>query len=92
MTLGGGVNLTREPRDGHTFECQGEDPLLAGTMVGHVIRAVQSMHVLGHIKHFAVNDQESGRHAVSSEISERAMRETDLLAFRLASRWSSREP
>lgn len=83
MTLGGGVNLTREPRDGRTFEYQGEDPLLSGTMVGHLIRGVQSTHVLGHIKHFAVNDQESGRHAVSSDISERAMRETDLLAFRI---------
>ncbi len=83
MTLGGGVNLTREPRDGRTFEYEGEDPLLAGTMVGHLIRGVQSTHVIGHIKHFAVNDQESGRHAVSSEISERAMRETDLLAFQI---------
>lgn len=83
MSLGGGVNLTREPRDGRTFEYQGEDPLLAGTMVGHLIRGVQSTHVIGDIKHFAVNDQESGRHAVSSEISERAMRETDLLAFQI---------
>ena len=71
------------PRDGRTFEYQGEDPLLAGTMVGHLIRGIQSTHTLGHIKHFAVNDQESGRHAVSSEISERAMRETDLLAFKI---------
>ncbi len=83
MTLGGGVNLTREPRNGRTFEYEGEDPLLAGTMVGNVIEGVQSTHVIGHIKHFAVNDQESGRHAVSSEISERAMRETDLLAFQI---------
>jgi beta-glucosidase len=34
MTLGGGVNLTREPRNGRTFEYQGEDPLLAGTQPG----------------------------------------------------------
>ena len=26
MTLGGGVNLTREPRNGRTFEYMGEDP------------------------------------------------------------------
>lgn len=83
MTLGGGVNLTREPRDGRTFEYEGEDPLLAGTMVGHLIRGVQATHVVGHIKHFAVNDEESGRHAISSDISERAMRETDLLAFQI---------
>src|SRR5690348_9373493 len=34
MTLGGGVNLTREPRDGRTFEYLGEDPVLAGKLVG----------------------------------------------------------
>ena len=33
MSLGGGVNLPREPRNGRTFEYQGEDPLLAGTLV-----------------------------------------------------------
>ncbi len=30
MSLGGGVNLTREPRNGRTFEYMGEDPVLAG--------------------------------------------------------------
>jgi beta-glucosidase len=83
MTLGGGVNLTREPRDARTFEYEGEDPLLAGTMVGNLIKGVQSTHVLGDIKHYAVNDQENGRHALSSNIEERAMRETDLLAFQI---------
>ena len=83
MTLGGGVNLTREPRDARTFEYEGEDPLLAGTMVGNVIKGVQSTHVIGDIKHYALNDQESGRHAVSSNIDERSMRESDLLAFQI---------
>lgn len=83
MTLGGGVNLTREPRDGRTFEYMGEDPLLAGTMVGNLILGVGSTHVLSHIKHFAVNDQEDGRHALSSNLTERAARETDLLAFQI---------
>jgi len=39
MSLGGGVNLTREPRDGRTFEYEGEDPILAGTMVGQMMKA-----------------------------------------------------
>jgi len=38
MTLGGGVNITREPRNGRTFEYAGEDPLLAGTMVGNLMK------------------------------------------------------
>ena len=33
MTLGGGVDLVREPRNGRSFEYAGEDPLLAGTVV-----------------------------------------------------------
>ena len=84
MSLGGGVNLAREPRDGRTFEYQGEDPLLAGTMVGNFVRGVQSQHIIGDLKHYAVNDQESGRTAVNANIDERSMRETDLLAFQIA--------
>ena len=83
MSLGGGVNLAREPRDGRTFEYLGEDPILAGRMVGQVMKGLQAQHVLGDIKHYALNDQESGRNAVNVNIDERSMRETDLLAFEL---------
>jgi beta-glucosidase len=83
MTLGGGVNLTREPRNGRTFEYMGEDPILAGTLVGSRIKCEQAQHVMGDIKHFAMNDQESGRNEVNSVIGKRAMRETDLFAFQL---------
>ena len=81
MSLGGGVNLTREPRNGRTFEYMGEDPVLAGTMVASVIRGTQSEHVIGDIKHYALNDQEAGRNAVNVNIDKRAARESDLLAF-----------
>ena len=83
MTLGGGVNLTREPRNGRNFEYMGEDPILAGTMVGNRIKCEQAQHVIGDIKHYALNDQESGRNEVNVIINERAMRETDLLAFQI---------
>ena len=83
MSLGGGVNLTREPRNGRTFEYMGEDPILAGKMVASVIKGEQAQHVLGDIKHYALNDQESGRNAVNVNIDERAMRESDLLAFEI---------
>jgi beta-glucosidase len=83
MTLGGGVNITREPRNGRTFEYQGEDPILAGTLVGNRIKCEQAQHVIGDIKHYAVNDQESGRNDVDSIIGKRALRETDLLAFEI---------
>jgi beta-glucosidase len=86
MTLGGGINLTREPRNGRTFEYLGEDPILAGRLVGQVMKAEQANHVIGDIKHYALNDQESGRNAVNVNIDERSMRESDLLAFEIGIR------
>src|SRR5271157_1494740 len=83
MTLGGGTNITREPRNGRTFEYMGEDPILAGTLVGNRIKCEQAQHVIGDIKHYAVNDQESGRNEVNSIISKRALRESDLFAFQI---------
>jgi len=83
MTLGGGVNITREPRNGRTFEYLGEDPVLAGTLVGNLMKCEQAQHVIGDIKHYAGNDQESGRNEVDSIISKRALREGDLLAFEI---------
>jgi len=83
MTLGGGINLTREPRNGRTFEYLGEDPILAGKMVGAVMKGLQAQHVIGDIKHYALNDQESGRNAVNVNIDKRSARESDLLAFEI---------
>jgi beta-glucosidase len=83
MSLGGGVNLTREPRNGRTFEYLGEDPVLAGTLVGNRVKCEQAQHVIGDMKHYAVNDQESGRNEVNVIVSKRAMRESDLLAFQI---------
>jgi beta-glucosidase len=84
MTLGGGVNLAREPRNGRTFEYAGEDPLLAGTLDGNMMKCEQAQHVVGDIKHYVLNDQETGRNFVNSIISKRAMQESDLLAFHIA--------
>jgi beta-glucosidase len=83
MSLGGGVDITREPRNGRTFEYLGEDPILAGTLVAKLIEGTQSAHVIGDIKHYAFNDQESGRNSVNITVSKRAARETDLLAFEI---------
>jgi len=83
MTLGGGMDITREPRNGRTFEYLGEDPILAGTLVAKLIEGTQSQHVIGDIKHYAFNDQESGRNSVNITIGKRAARESDLLAFEI---------
>jgi len=89
MHLGGGVNLAREPRNGRTFEYLGEDPILAGKMLASLVKGVQAQHVIGDIKHYALNDQESGRNAVNVNIDKRSMRESDLLAFEIGVRESS---
>ena len=84
MSIGGGMDLARDPRDGREFEYGGEDPLLDGTIVGNIAKGVQSNHVMGDIKHYAFNDQETGRTIVNAQISQRAARESDLLAFQIA--------
>lgn len=84
VMLAGGVNLLRDPGNGRNFEYGGEDPLLAGTMVGAIVRGIQSNHIVSTVKHYALNDQESGRGIVNVKIDEAAARLSDLLAFQLA--------
>jgi beta-glucosidase len=84
VVLGGGADLVRDPRGGRQFEYAGEDPLLAGVMTGAAIRGTQDQHVISTIKHFAVNDQETGRLVLSADLPEQALRESDLLAFEIA--------
>jgi beta-glucosidase len=83
-SLGAGVNLMREPRNGRNFEYAGEDPVLAGKTVGQLVKGLQSQKVIGDIKHYALNDQETGRNIGDVKLSTRIMRETDLLAFEIA--------
>lgn len=83
VMLAGGVNLMRDPRNGRNFEYLGEDPLLAGTLVGHAIRGIQSNNIIATIKHLALNGQETGRHFADAKISEANARESDLLAFQI---------
>ncbi len=84
MSIGGGVNITREPRNGRNFEYAGEDPILAGTMTGNLASGVFSEQVMSDIKHYALNDQETGRNIVNVLLDKKAMRESDLLAFEIA--------
>ena len=84
MSIGGGVDLIREPRNGRNFEYAGEDPILAGTIVGQLMKGLQAQQVMGDIKHYAFNDQETGRNILNVILDKRSMRETDLLAFQIA--------
>ncbi len=84
VMLAGGVNLMRDPGNGRNFEYGGEDPLLAGTMVGAIVRGIQSNRIVSTIKHYAFNDQETGRNSVNVVVDEGAARLSDLLAFQIA--------
>lgn len=85
VNLGGNVNNTgREPRDGRTFETKGEDPILAGRINAAHLKAIQAQNVMAGMKHFALNDQESGRTTANVLIDDRSARESDLLAFEIS--------
>ena len=88
MSIGGGVDITREPRNGRNFEYAGEDPILDGTTVGTLMKGVQSQQIMGDLKHYALNDQETGRNIGNAILDKRSMRESDLLAFQIAYRIS----
>lgn len=84
VQLAGGVNLARDPRNGRNFEYGGEDPLLAGTMVGNEVKGIQSNPVVSTVKHYAFNDQETARNSIDVKIGDQAGRQSDLLAFQIA--------
>lgn len=84
VMLAGGVNLLREPRNGRNFEYAGEDPLLAGTIVAAQINGIQSNHIISTLKHFAFNNQETGRFTLDAKIDDASARMSDLLAIQFA--------
>lgn len=84
ILLGPGVNIYRSPLCGRNFEYFGEDPYLASQIAVNYIKGVQSQEVMACIKHFAGNNQEWNRHAVSSDIDERTLFEIYFPAFEAA--------
>jgi len=84
VLLGPGVNIYRTPLNGRNFEYMGEDPFLASQMVVPYVKGVQKNGVATCIKHFALNNQEKWRNHINIELSERALREIYLPAFKAA--------
>ncbi|KAJ3796785.1 glycoside hydrolase family 3 protein [Lentinula aff. detonsa] len=84
ILLGPTVNTQRSPLGGRSFESFAEDPTLNGLIAAAYINGVQSKGVSATIKHFVANDQEFERFSISSDVSERALREIYLKPFQLA--------
>lgn len=84
MILGPGVNIYRTPLGGRNFEYMGEDPLLASRMVVPYVQGLQSKGVAACVKHYALNNDEEYRHQVNVIVSDRALHEIYLPAFKAA--------
>jgi len=84
VLLGPGLNLKRHPAGGRNFEYLSEDPLLAGTLAGALVRGIQSEGVGACLKHLAANHQERFRMIIDTIVDERTLREMELRAFEIA--------
>lgn len=82
VILGPGVNIYRTPLNGRNFEYMGEDPYLASVMAVPYIQGVQTNGVAACLKHFALNNQEKWRGHINVEVSDRALHEIYLPAFK----------
>ena len=84
ILLGPGVNIYRTPLNGRNFEYMGEDPFLAARMSVPYIQGVQQNGVAACVKHYALNNQEKWRFHINVNLSERALHEIYLPAFKAA--------
>ena len=84
VILGPGVNIYRTPLCGRNFEYMGEDPWLASRIVVPYVQGLQSKGVAACVKHYALNNDEEYRHQVNVVVSDRALHEIYLPAFKAA--------
>lgn len=84
VLLGPGVNIYRTPMNGRNFEYMGEDPYLASVMCIPYIQELQKNGVAACVKHYALNNQELWRGHIDVELSDRALYEIYLPAFKAA--------
>ncbi len=78
---GPGGNIQRTPYGGRNFEYYSEDPFIGGNICANEVEGIQSKGIFVYLKHFALNDQESGRDGISVWANEQAIREIYLQQF-----------
>ena len=81
------INVSRNPYWGRINECYGEDPYLTGRIGIAYIKGLQGddpkyLKLVSTLKHFAVNNVERNRQALSATVSERMLYEFWLPHFR----------
>ena len=82
IMLAPAFNIARTPLCGRTYEYYSEDPYLNAQLAVATVKGMQSQHVAACVKHYAANNQETNRDFVNVELSERALREIYLPAFK----------
>lgn len=79
------MNIHRTPFNGRNFEYYSEDGTLAGKTAGQVIKAATDNGIITYMKHFAMNERETGvRSYLFTWSNEQAIREIYLKPFELA--------
>jgi len=82
VLLGPGMNIYRNSQNGRNFEYMGEDPYLAARMIEQYVVGVQNTGVMATLKHFVANNTDYSRRSSNSVVSERALHEIYMPAFK----------
>lgn len=82
VLLGPGINMYRIPNGGRNFEYFGEDPFLTSRAAVSYIEGVQDTGVVATVKHYIANNSDFDRDRMSSEVTERALREIYMPGFK----------
>lgn len=81
VIYGPDVNIHRSPQGGRNFESFSEDPFLSARLGYAYTMGEQSQGVAVCAKHYACNEQETGRDSINVVVDERTLREIYLPAF-----------